>query len=105
MTALTTVAAGLIGGGIYLAGLTLVLSLCYAAKTGDRNLNIQETPMPYPPVQHPPCRTPYLDALCVLGVAFTVALVAAFAHRTGWLIGAGIVFTVALVRVGWLEQH
>lgn len=95
----------------WLASLAVVWSWGRAAALGDRQqLRPREPRLPWP-VQPPPNRTPYLNAVCTLGVALVVGLVAAVAGLLGcagllgWLIGAGVVAVGALIVIALLEME
>lgn len=88
----------------WLASLVFAWSLCRAAALGDRQHQRREPRMAWP-VQPPPNRTPYLNAVCALGVALVVALVAAIAGLLPWLIGAGVVAVGALLVIALLEME
>lgn len=89
----------------WLASIVFVVALCRVAGQSDIALNAKEPPMPYPPVRHDPSPTPVLDAGLALIVALIIVLVAASAHRIGWMVAGGAAAILALLVIAYYEER
>lgn len=83
-----------------LFGVLPIVGLCRAAA-----YNPKEPTMPWPPVHQEPNPTPVLDAGLALIVALVVVLVAASAHRIGWMVAGGAAAILALLLIAYYEER